>query len=479
MKRFLTLAASVLCVAAAAQNKVQEAAERLNGAEFASCSFGVAVMYDNGERIAGLNMERKMNPASNMKAVTTGAALTALGPDYVWETMLAYSGEISRNGTLNGDLYIIGGGDPMLGSTHPDAFPLKDCYYSGWAELMEQAGIKNIKGDIIGDGSWLQGMREDPSWCYDDLGTYYGTCASGLNFYENRQSFKVSAKDKAKGEKPFIEPGFPYTPWMSWTYDCTVGDKGSGDRLYLYTSERDSTAVIRGSIGAGIEKEVHFRNNRPERALALDFKTWLEKEKGMKISGEAVGIVCESDSLSVSSMAGGLTELGSVKSPSLRTVITRTNRDSNNLFAELLFRTMGMELGEGSSAESARTAMQQVLCRQCGAPFTSKEMIVQDGSGLSQKDRVSPAYMCRFLRCMMQDQKLYGIYIDSMVKYSGRCYYKTGSFTGCRCLCGYMLPSRPGGRTIVFSIMVNNSELGTSEIDRLEKSLLDVIASVN
>lgn len=479
MKRYAIVAAAFLCIAAAAQNKVQEAADRLNGAEFASCGFGVAVMYDNGERIAGINMERKMNPASNMKAITTGAALTALGPDYVWETMLAYSGDISRNGTLNGDLYIIGGGDPMLGSTHPDAFPLRDYYYSGWAQLMEEAGIKAIKGDIIGDGSWLQGMREDPSWCYDDLGTYYGTCASGLNFYENRQSFRVNAKDQAKGEKPFIEPGFPYTPWMSWTYDCTVGDKGSGDRLYLYTSERDSTAVIRGTIGAGIEKEVHFRNNWPERALALDFKTWLENEKGMRIRGVAAGVVCGSDSLSVSSMAGGLTELGSVKSPSLKTVITRTNRDSNNLFAELLFRTMGMELGEGSRAEDARKVMRHVLAEQCGVPFTPKELIIQDGSGLSAKDRVSPEYMCKFLRSMMKNGDLFQVYMDSMVKYSGRCRYKTGSFTGCRCLCGYMLPSQPGGRTIVFSIMANNSELSVMEIDRIEKSLLEVIASVN
>lgn len=471
------VAAFFLVVASYAQNKVQEAVNALNANEFASCSFGVQVMCDDGTVVAELNADRKLNPASNMKAITTAAALQSLGADYKWETSLAYTGAINRAGTLLGDLYIIGGGDPMLGSRHADAKPLQQ-YYEQMYGLLEKAGIKHIKGDIIGDGSWICGMREDPSWSYDDLGTYYGTCCSGLNFFENRQGFKASTVGMSKGEALTLQPTFPHTPWMTWNYECMVGDRGTGDRMYLYMSENGTSGIIRGSFGAETEKEVFFRNNYPERSLALDFKTWLQEAKAVTTSGEALGVISPKDSLSVEHMAGGLNDLGSVYSPDLNTVITRTNQDSNNLYAEVLLRTMGQELGEGSNIESARAAMGRIIAQDCGVPFTAKELVIQDGSGLSTKNRVSPSFMCRFLRKVLRSENA-EVFRNSLVKYSSRCYYKTGSFTGCRCLCGYMLPSQPGGKTVIFSIMVNNSEMKTGEIDRIEKSLLGVIAGLS
>lgn len=477
MKKYALLALGLLLFSSIhAQNSIQQKINALSANEFASCSFGVQAMYEGGTVIAGINAQRKLNPASNMKVLTTGAALLSLGPDYHWETILAHSGEINRGGTLNGDLYIIGGGDPMMGSRHKDAVPLEQMY-GQWASFLEQAGIKKIKGDIIGDGSWLHGDRQEQSWSHDDIGTYYGTCISGLNFYENRQSFKVSGMGKKKGEALDIQPTYPNTPWMQWKYECRADAEGGPDQLYMFGSEDEEGAVIRGTFGAGMEKEVHFRNNFPERTLALDFKSFIEN-RGISVSGIAAGVRSSEDSLSIETMAGGVAEIGCSPSPSLLTAVNHINKESNNMFAEVLFRTLGQELGEGNSPDAARTTLGRLIAENCRCPFTSRELIIQDGCGLSGKNRLSPDFMCRYL-CRMKASAQYENFRNSLVKYSQRCYYKSGSFTGCRCLCGYLLPSAPGGKTIVFSIMVNNSEMKMREIDRIEKQLLDLLCTLN
>ena len=476
MKRLAAIicAGILACSYSFADNKVQQAVNRLNEESFADCCFSTMIRYVDGEQIACCDPRQKMNPASNMKVITTGAALTALGPEYRWETTLAYTGSVTANGRLNGDLYIIGGGDPMLGSKHADAIPMTSVY-AKWADFLAEAGISQINGDIIGDGSWLDGMREDPSWSFEDLGTYYGTCLSGLNFYENRQGMRVNTMGAAEGSVPEITLIYPSTPWMKWQYDCTVG--GKGDNLYMYWDSDEYNAVIRGTIGAGLDKTVEFRNNRPELTLACEFKDWLEKERNIIATGSAKGITDERDSLSISHMAGNITEIGSSFGPDLRTVINRTNKDSNNLFAEMLFRTVGKELGRDSSPESAREAMMGIIGKIVGEDKASRKyLMMQDGSGLSVHDRVSASFMCDFLASMYESENR-DAFVSSLKQYSSRCVLKTGTISGCRSLCGYILPATADGRAIVFSIMVNNSELRAGEIDKLEKSLLDIIVA--
>lgn len=442
---------------------------------FAGANFGLSVVYDDGTEIMSVNQSRKMNPASTLKAVTTGAALVSLGKDYRWETVLSYKGHLDADGVLHGDLYIIGGGDPMLGSNDKVARPLEQLY-SEWMRMIAARGIKAIDGDIVGDGSWIEGMREEPSWSYEDIGTYYGTCASGLNFFENMQQFKVSAAGLAPGTRPSIEAVFPDTPWMKWLWDCSVGAEGSGDKLYLYTSELCESAVMRGTYASGKEGSVFCRNNFPERSLALDFKKYLEVS-GVRVSGSPVGVQMRTDSRSSTSVAGSLTYIGSSASLPLSTVIERTNKDSNNLYAELLLRTLGAEKGKGTGMDSSLEAMRNILNDACRTPVKPSSIVFVDGSGLSRKNLVSPAWMSSFLCSMKRECPDFDVYLGSLVKYSSRCFFKTGSFSGCRCLSGYMLPAAEGGRTIVFSIMVGGSELKISEIDKIEKQLLDRIAA--
>ena len=127
------------------------------------------MVRDAGGNTVACNEDTRLAPASNTKLVTTGCALHAFGADYRFRTGLGYTGRIC-DGTLEGDLYIIGGGDPTIGSADSIAYKA-DALFWKWKTLLRQAGIERIHGRIIGDGTALEGHLEHPSWGYDDMGT--------------------------------------------------------------------------------------------------------------------------------------------------------------------------------------------------------------------------------------------------------------------------------------------------------------------
>ena len=117
MKRFAALVLLLLTLQAAAQNpKAQGCIDRLcTMGPLKNASWGVLAMDGNGKVLASLNPQQMLTPASNTKLITTGCALHSLGKDFHFGTSIAYSGEI-KDGILEGDIYIIGGGDPTLAS---------------------------------------------------------------------------------------------------------------------------------------------------------------------------------------------------------------------------------------------------------------------------------------------------------------------------------------------------------------------------
>lgn len=432
---------------------------------------GICVRTADGKTIVDINAEKMLVPASNMKLVSTGLALNVLGEDYVYETSIGYSGEI-REGVLYGDVYIIGGGDPLLGSRDSVAVVLEKTF-SQWEKMLRNEGIKTIQGHVIGDGRWLDGEMEEPTWLWNDLGTYYGTGVTGLMFYENMQSFNVSAGNQV-GDDINIEPSYPSAPWMDFRYECCTGEKGTGDRLYMYTSEFAPVAAIRGTFGIDrAPKRVDCANKFPEYTCADMFVKWLQK-KGIRcsegpadarlsrmISGEDVDI-CPLSEIKV---------IGSTFSPVLDRIVFETNHASNNLFAETLFRTLGKEMTGSSCYDSSYVAADAAL--KAMGINTSKGVRIQDGSGLSRQNYVSPDFFCRFLTAMMS-RDCYEAFLRSLPVPGGngslqynmkgqpaglrdRIKVKSGSMNGVRCYSGYILPaSYTKEETLVISIMTNN-----------------------
>ena len=485
--RFCTIFLLFSSIAAAyAKTPLQQTAETLaSDIVFSHAQVGIRAVTGGGEVLVSLNEDKMLVPASNMKLISTGAALYSLGPEYQFITTLAHDGHVS-DGTLHGNLYIVGGGDPVLGSKDSISVALTSVFEE-WTRALKQHGIRRIEGRIIGDGRWLDGMSEEPTWQWGDLGTYYGAGVTGLMFYENMMSFSVSAGPSV-GAPVKIEPYYPSCSWMTFRYEGTTGEKGTGDRLLMYTSEYAPVADIRGTFGIDRgSKRVDCSNKFPEYTCAVYFKNYLS-QKGIRCEGGAADFRLRREWLSGNVPAFGigadgdsLKQIGSFRSPSLARIAFKTNHESNNLCAETLLRTLGKENRGSSCYDSSYVALQDVLKKM---RVGNAGLNVQDGSGLSRQNLVSSDFFCRFLGAMM-DSPCFEEYLWSLpipggngsLSYNMKGYpaelrerirVKSGSMNGVRCYSGYILPDgfvfKPGSdipqeikdKIIVFSVMTGN-----------------------
>lgn len=467
---------------------------------FKGAGIGILAVTPEGDTLVCHNSGKLLVPASNLKMVTTALALHSLGGEFRYETKIGYCGYIS-GGILHGDLYIIGSGDPTLFSSNIIAEP-RDMVFGKWYKFISDAGIREIHGYIIGDGRAFPGMIEQESWQLNDSGTYYGTGVSGLSFNENIQSFRI-APGKKPGDPIDIAPVYPSAPWMKYIYSCTTGNKGSGNTLYFYTSRLAPVGEMRGTFAIDRKPKTEEAANKfPEYTCACYFSEYL-KGKGIACTGGPADLgtvfspeskpcrqgseawkACQQENLCI---------IGGTMSPSLAKIVSVTNMDSNNLYAEALMKTIGKEHCGTGCYDSAYTAVNDIL-KELG--ISSSGIKIRDGSGLSRENLVSPDFFCRLL-CAMTDSPAFMEYIKSLPNPGGegtlkymlkdipemtktRIKMKSGSMGGVRCFTGYITPrSRCREKTIIFSIMVNNYTAPLSRIQpRLEK-IISTLAEYN
>ena len=137
----------------AQENNARSYAASLMDGDLKNAVLSVLALTSEGDTIVSVRPEALMMPASDMKLVTTGLALDRLGPDFVFTTRIGYHGEVS-GGILRGDLYIMGGGDPTLGSDDDIAASLPEVF-GQWTEFVRDAGISRIEGHVIGDSRYF------------------------------------------------------------------------------------------------------------------------------------------------------------------------------------------------------------------------------------------------------------------------------------------------------------------------------------
>lgn len=490
MNRIITLICLAAMAAGSIDTKAQELQsriEKLVSSDAASqAAVSICAIKGDGQKLVDINSSMMLVPASNMKLISTGAAVHHLGPEFRFETSIGHDGEITE-GVLNGNVYIIGGGDPTLGSTDSIATPIEKVF-SQWHAMLKNAGISQINGRIIGDGSLFDQTMEHPTWLMEDIGTYYGAGTTGLMFYENMQSFRVSAGAYV-GDSVNITPSYPQTPWMEFRYSCTTGENGTGDKLFLYTSDLAPVAEVRGTFGLDrTAKRLDCSNKFPEYTCAYYFKEYLNQN----------GIAC--DSIGDFKLdkewirRGEIKELGKTYSPQLRRIIFETNHISNNVFAETLLRSLGREMTGDACYESSCIAIANILT---GLGIdTSRGARIKDGSGLSRQNYISSDFFCRFLLGMMESPHFEhfvnslpspgsdGSMIYNMRKYSdsikSRIKVKSGSMNGVRCYSGYVIPTDGGKEdVIIFSLMINNCTSSSGQMRNLMDSIMAELAKEN
>ena len=467
------------------RDDVTEAMKNVLGSDdFKGASVSMLAVTGDGDTLLCHDSGRLLIPASNMKLVSTALAMHSLGPDYRYGTGIGYSGTI-EDGTLRGDLYIIGGGDPTIGSANPIATPL-DTLFGEWMGMISDTGISHIEGNIVGDGRFFSGMDGHPTWEVCDAGTYYGTGTSGLSFYENVQDFNVSAGEKP-GDPVNIEPGYPETPWMEFIYSCTTGKPGTGNSLYFYPDSFYPCGEMRGTFAVDRQPRTeHAANRFPEYTLAWYFWRFLadngiESEEGPADTGPVFGICAmPQDSLKI---------IGRTFSAPLSDIIAETNRKSNNLYAETLMKTLGKEYCGSGCYDSSYVAVRGLL-EETGV--TGHKTIIRDGSGLSRENLLSADFLCDLLMKMTLSPS-FEDFFNSLPRPGGigtleyemqsvpfsikdRIRMKSGSMGGVRCLSGYIIPET-GAREdmIIFSLLVNGY---TVPLYRIQRALDSIILSL-
>ncbi len=296
-----------------------------------------ALNVSTGEVVVSLNSDKKMIPASNMKLLTTYAAIDILGPDHVFETSFGYSGVIA-GGELQGDLVIQGGGDPTFGSSH-----FKN-HHGGIERIMQDVvsalkdlGVVSIKGKIRVDESYYTGQAIPSGYPWDDVGNYYAAGAHALTVMDNTYYAFLDSKSLGGNRVQVTHT----EPKISWPLSCEVeATDVKSDMAYFYP-DMIGGMVIRGEIP---RNRTAFKVKGAIPDPGAFFAELLEGHLSK------VGIALGGDEGYMRS-SGETTVIGFhyVESPTLLEIVKHTNMKSNNLFAEHLLRQIGKErANEGS-----------------------------------------------------------------------------------------------------------------------------------
>ena len=364
----------------------QELDDYFKGEIFQHASLSVSVVDQDGTELYGLNSKKNLIPASSQKLITTLIALDVLGPNHTFTTTIGYRGEIINDGTLYGDLVIRGGGDPSLGSPEMPGVPRLEEVLLQLTELIKDEGITCIEGDILVDGSLFDHISIQRAWTWDDLTNYYAAGTSGLNIHENLFELTFQ-RSQTQGRSTRITKIHPYIPGLVIHNSVKIGEPGSGDEAYLYGDPYGYIREVRGTIPPG-KSDFTIKGAIPDPPLLFaHLMKGLLLKKGYSIGGTAK----EKDS---TSEEGTITWFGELESPSLESLVKWINARSNNLYCETLIKHLGLTESSVGSYEDGMKVLSERIEDIAGASVHIK---LDDGSGLSMRNRVNAHGMTQFL----------------------------------------------------------------------------------
>lgn len=386
------------------------------------------VIYDPKTKkiISSYNEQASLIPASTTKLLTTETAMSLLGENFKWVTQLEYSGSIDQDGILDGNLYIVGSGDPSLGTNKAGANSYRGIV-SDFISAINEKGIKKIKGDIIIQtgvfkANKTQRLPENIVWL--ENGNYY--LPAGTTYEISPQNEKLIAKKS----NPFSENKNYYyiSPYID---QMVYADEFKGG--YLTTKLPDAPAYLANTLRATMLKS------------------------GLPISGKVVTKLTEAD-------PEKREVITTYDSPSLSEIVMYTNQHSDNALAEATLRMVGFQKYGDQTIESGRNA---VVNHLKSAAFETEGLNYYDGSGLSRSNVVTPISQVKFLSNLM-NEKHYQSFFDSLpiggqtgtlkrmfnTTGNGQIHAKTGTLNKVKTLAGYLKTN--SGKTLVFSLLINN-----------------------
>ena len=427
-------------------------------------TWGIAVQsLDRRERLFTLNAGTLLVPASVAKLVSVATAADAVGWDYRYATTLRATGPIA-NGVLQGDLIVVGSGDPSIGGRAGDDL-------STWVEALKAAGLRRIEGRIIGDDDLVDEPRPQLAWAWDDLGYTTGALFGALNLAENR-SIVTIAPGPSSGT-PAVVTVDPRLAFRSVTNRVATGPPGSPQLLWPEQRPGDPSLTLAGSIPSAVSPaSLAVAVGNPTLWFASALKSRLVRD-GVDVSGDAVDI----DDVAPAPSRDEATLLYTHRSRTLAEIAQPLLKDSINLYAEALMR-LNTAPGVFPTNDAALEGLRKRL-DAWGISNASYQLV--DGSGLSRRDAISADAVLSLLERMADSSDkspfvtglpIAGVDGSLSTRMKGtpaenNVRAKTGTMSNIRTLAGYVT-TRDGER-LAFVILINNFEgTGANANDALD-----------
>ena len=441
--------------------------------------WGFCLISDkSGETVASLDEKRSLQPASTTKILTTGAALSILGGDYTFKTRLAYKGTISKQGVLNGDVYIIGGGDPTLGFNRIPGVKDENQVTDAFEIALRKAGIKKIQGRIIADASHYEKAMQPNAWAWDDIANYYGAGPSGLNFRENQYNLYLK-QGKNPGDSTKFSHTYPSIPDFVCYDDILSGPRGCPDNGYIYGAPYTCLRYLRGTIPPG-DTLFCIKGSLPDPALLC--AQMLAARFGKDAAAPLATTYYLLDEKKQTPDTSARKLVLTLASPPLRQIVMFTNLLSINLYAESLLKEIGKKVnGKGSTEEGLRVLKK--FWQDRGVNLGG--LFLLDGSGLSRYDAITAEQFATAMHQMRNDKAYKDFYASLPVAGVSGSLFNIGKGTpaqeNMRAKSGYMtrVMSYAGyvrskeGQDFSFSFIINNySESAYSVKMKIEKLLV-------
>jgi serine-type D-Ala-D-Ala carboxypeptidase/endopeptidase (penicillin-binding protein 4) len=457
----------------------------VNDAGLKNASVGICFKdLTSNKVIISENLNKSLTPASTMKLFTTYAALNILGSDFRFKTRLQYDGYLDEAGNLHGNVYISGGGDPTFGSRRFGKKYLTDSIFFQFMKALSSIGIRNIEGNVIGDGSVLGTDMVPYNWSWADVGNYYGAGVCGLNIYENEYSLTWKPADSV-GKKAILVKTEPEIPGLQLiNYVKTAVNNGSYD-IYVLGSPYEYNRRVEGAIALNDPAEtIRGSIPDPEYFTAYQFYNYLLKNKFI-MSGKPAGYrQLTEQNITVNQ---NRTVLYTHLSPPLTDIMKLLNTFSINLYADAFLKMMGVVKYKDGSFESGTRAVKDFLALN---NIDLKGFNMFDGSGMTRSNTYTPKQMTDLLSIIYKS-KQFETFLNTLpiagnsgtlskfgsgTSLEGNLMAKTGTMFTVKSYCGYLENTSHKKFSVV--VMANNYTCTTAQLqEKIEKLLVKLADS--
>ena len=450
----------------------------LDKPELAPAMVGVKVVsLDSGRVIFEENAAKLLRPASNMKIYTVATALDRLTPDYRFHTSV-YGSKPDSQGVVHGGLRIYGRGDPSFAARFNNGD-----YFKGIDELAARivaAGVKRVEGDLVGDETYFIGPKYGAGWEWEDLTWYYGAEITPLSVNDNALDLFVKP-GPAVGQPAVITTG-PPDPLLTIVNRVLTWPKGTKRDLSVHRGLNENTITITGTIpfdDKGYTGAIGI--SHPALLFIYMLRSSLA-QKGVVIAGASrvTGAVITPSEAMLRRVNWPQEEIAGLQSQPLSVIAAQTLKPSQNLYTELILRTLGTlppppppppapsptPFVVGPVSEQGGLEFVRAFLRTAG--IRPESLVLDDGSGLSRSDMITAEATVQLLQFM--DKHRYAAVFRDALPIAGvdgtlrnrmrgtpaenNVRAKTGSLSSAASLAGYVTTA--GGEKLAFAIMVNN-----------------------